>query len=77
MKDEQPRWSNPDEKEYVKFSIDGNDLFMSREEYDRHILFNETEPVIIGDTLYMVSKEDLEVLEKINKNIPKPKKKKK
>ena len=65
-------YNDPKAKAYVKFIvIDGKEVLMPEDEYNHYLSQGKTNPVLIGDVLYMVSDEDIELCRTIENEIKK------
>jgi len=53
----------------VIFTIGEKKMLMNQKEYDFHISEGRTNPVLIGETLHMVSDEDFKIIQDIEKLI--------
>ena len=49
----------------VIFSIGDIKVEMPQEEYDRYIELGQTKPVLIGNTIYMVTEGDFYIIDKL------------
>lgn len=58
-----------DGEKMVIFTIGEKQFLMSQKEYDFHIGDGRTNPVLIGETIHMVSNKDFKILKKIEKSI--------
>lgn len=58
-------WNDPNERKQVIFTIGERKVTMDEEEYNTHIMSGNNNPVLIGDTLYMVSDSDYQLLKSI------------
>lgn len=58
-------WNDPNERKQVIFIINGINISMDEEEYNTHIMSGNNNPVLIGNTLYMVNDSDYELIRKI------------
>ena len=58
-------WNDPNKRKQVIFTIGERKVTMDEEEYNTHIMSGNNNPVLIGNTLYMVNDSDYELIKKI------------
>ncbi len=63
------KYTPTNEKEVAVFTIGDVQVTMDMDEYNNHLAIGETQPILIGDVLYMVTEADKRVLEDLNKRI--------